>query len=309
MLDSSSSPLNNSSGLNFQDWMKANPDFVKDKMYIESKRWGRVICEWDEKIEKDGKTETFHHVYLATVDLRTGDLYMDCRKRKLVAKHITQALIRPLEAAVMTAYHASGLGVAVSFGVGIKKICEREYDENGEDTKGNTKEEYIKKRAVKFFEDAVKSGCLVVLSPTCGIGLTVTSLATLMIAPFSPTALYEGRKIAGKIEQIRNCGTRLRSNHLYRTIAFCFQSNCNMIAKDPFGIRAWNDTNKGGYLNPKEIQKVEHVEEKLKKYGDQQLFYRRDRWEPFNKGRYPKGRDYRSAAQKSFRPKPLFPKH
>ena len=252
----------------FQAWLADHPDFEK-KIVKENSRWGRILCKWDEK-KQDGEILTHH--FAACVNLKNGDVYLDCRKRKLLAKNITLSVFRPIHAVIKTIYHACLAGVIVSIIKGIRH-------------KESTKT--ILKNCAKSLADIVRT-------PFYGTVLTVINIASVILAAFSPKSLYDMRDIQGRIEQRLNWGEK----HTGWTLARCFQSAFN-ICGDELGASAKKQikvqeqkealkpkiedlkqeiySDAGAHRNAKKIKRLHKLEKKyytcsleaaIKSYGD-----------------------------------------
>ena len=194
---------------NFSDWMRTHPEFTEKHIVKENDRWGRIVCNWHEKVgDKD-----LQHVFTASIDLKTGDIYLDCRKRKLFAKHLTLAFARPLHTAVRTLYHLSLAGVITN----VYKAA------------------VGKQTAKQAFTHSVKSLADIVRTPVYGTALTIVNIAAVAITPFSPSKLYDLRKLHGKIEQQLNWGEKQTG----WTLALCFQSGFNVTGKE-WGIETFS---------------------------------------------------------------------
>jgi len=182
----------------FQQWMREHPDFVKKHIVKENDKWGRIECKWTEK--KEGKTLT--HVFSASVDLQTGDVYLDCRKRKLFAKNLALIAGRPLHTAAKTLYHLSLAGV-------VREIYKAS---QGTQTKQDA------------FDHSVKSLKDIYRTPAYGVAMQAVNIAAVAIAPLKPDKLYDLRKMHGNLEQRLNWGEK----HTDWTLALCFQSGFNV---------------------------------------------------------------------------------
>ena len=167
------------------------PEFISPAGEL---NWGRLICTWHQK--KDAGC-IVTHTYAACVDGYEGKIYLDCRPQKILAKCFAHLFARPLHALIKTIYCLS-----------LYPIFQQIAKFNQPD---RPKEEKI-----KYIFRALAD---IVLTPIYGLILTVATLAILVISPFSPEYLYEGRKMLGKIELASNWGNA----HTPWTLAECFQ--------------------------------------------------------------------------------------
>ena len=221
----------------FKHWMKDHPDFVSTKIVKESSKWGRIVCTWDEK-KTDGPS--IKHIFTATVDLKTGDVYMDCSKKKLWTKNVALACARPIHTVAKTLYHLSMAGVARQ----IYKAA----------TGKKTKTEALKK-SIRQIADIVRT-------PAYGVAMTVVNIAAAAIIPFSADKAYDLRNLHGRIEQSLNWGKK----HTGWTLALCFQSGFN-IFKDDFGAEPAKHYTEEVFQSKKQHleQRISQKDEKISK--------------------------------------------
>ncbi len=164
---------NNTEFLNFKktfnDWENVFDVYDRDGDEV----YKRIKCVWEEN--------GVEHQYHATINAKTGGIYLDCQRKKILAKHITLIVLRPLYTIVKTAWHASIVGpVALE----IFKIA--------------TGKQSVKE-GLKNFEISMLD---IALTPLCGIAMTITSIVTVILSPFSPNVLYRGRDIVGYLERV-----------------------------------------------------------------------------------------------------------
>lgn len=238
---------------NFNNWMEQHPDFSETRIIKENETWGRIICKWTEK--KDGKE--LNHVFSAAVHLPTGDLYLDCRKRKIFTKNVALLVARPLHTTVKTLYHASLAGVVWQ----VYKAA----------TGKQTKKEALKK--------SFKSLADIVRTPIYGTAMTITAIASVAIAPFAPNKLYDLRRLQGRIEQDLNWGVKFRGKPLWNTLAICFQSSFNAFN---MGDRGFDPTielkevikdyeSRTIPLNERQKQKLQIAKDELQKWDSEKI--------------------------------------
>lgn len=120
------------------------------------------------------------HSYHACINVETSGIFIDCRRRRILAKHITLIVLRPLHTVVKTAWHLSILAPIALEGYRLLK--------------GKTSQ-----------DDAwvsIKQSCAdIVRTPLYGVSMTVVHIAAVVFAGFSPNSLYRTREIAGELEQ------------------------------------------------------------------------------------------------------------
>lgn len=207
--------------VSFEEWVRENPIF-EHQIVKENSRWGRVVCVWHEEKE-DGKV--LQHQFAACVNLKNGDVYLDCSKKKLFAKNLTLTFARPLHALFKTLYHASMIGMVVAVHKGIKK----------------------KQTGGTIFVNCVKELADIVRTPLYAVVLTVISATAVVLSVVHPKSLYDMRNLYGRVEQSLNWGKKQSS----WTLAICFQS--------VFNIRG---PSMGVYYKNKKTEKLEVREEK-----------------------------------------------
>lgn len=156
----------------FADFVEKNPSWEEkyNVQQFDSPRFKRIISTWNENQQT--------HTYAHTVDTETGDIFLDCRRRKIFAKQLTFCFLRPLYTVAATAFHLLGGGI-------IKAVIEGK-------NKGE-KDEEILKRCVYSIQDIVRT-------PLYGLAMTATHIAGVILALISPNSLYHTRKLAGRLE-------------------------------------------------------------------------------------------------------------
>lgn len=180
-----------SNNIGFPEWKKTHSDFVKKYIFSESEssRWGRVICLWEEKATK------ITHIYAACINLQTGDIYLDCRKRKIWAKCCLYSFTQPFVLTAKTFYH---LLLPISIPYGIYKVV---LEASQEEEKISNKE--LSKR---IFEQIGKNLADIVRTPLYAIVLTIIGISGVLIGPLVPEKLYDIRMTITKIETALNWG-------------------------------------------------------------------------------------------------------
>lgn len=161
---------------------------------VENSKWGRLLCTWHEK-KSDGTQ--LHHTYSALLNVKTLEMYIDCRPQKIFAKALALLVARPVHILFKTLYHVSLAGVAYEF------------------FKGATHEQSKRETLI----NSAKSLADIIRIPLYGIAMIITNIAGLILGLVCPTSLYDTREILGKLEESLNWGTR----RTLTTLAPCFQ--------------------------------------------------------------------------------------
>lgn len=140
----------------------------------------RVILPWteDDQLDGDRVEDVLHHEYHACANIKTGDIYLDCRRRKIALKHFTLALFRPIHFTIKTIWHATIVGPLIK--------------ESILTFRGKNKEP-LSCRMIKSCADIFRT-------PAYGVAMTVTHVVGLLLGCISPNTLYKTREIAGKLE-------------------------------------------------------------------------------------------------------------
>lgn len=237
---------------NFEKWMEAHPDFVAKHIVRENENWGKLICEWTEQKTVTDETGKAHvkkitHIFVATINLKTGEVYMDCRRRKIFAKHAASLIIgRPLITAIKTLYHVSMFRV-------IKMIFFATVGKQVEDTAGNVKREKITWR--KAGTKIARNFADIVRTPIYSVALLIINLATVILIPLSPNIAYDLRALHGKIEKSLNWG----KIHTSWTLGRCFQSGYKVDESDDSKFLFWK------LGSPRKDTNYEEIESKYSK--------------------------------------------
>lgn len=266
--------------LNIEQLVRDYPEFSEIKIIRENKKWGKILCEWTE-IKKNG--DQLHHLYASTINLQTGDLHMDCRRRKIFAKCLAVSVLRPFHAAVKTAYHLSMIPVAEEIFKGLKK----------------------QQTAKESLKNSAKSIADIVRTPLYGIALTIISIAALAIIPINPNRAYDFREAYGKVERSLEWGKKLTP----WTMAPCFQSYVNIDESISY-ITCLKvhpeDTDYSSFIDQKnnleefldKMAPEDKLELRLANYARFLIESRRKEWNIFNQviGKLNPHKEYRSAS-------------
>lgn len=217
----------------------------------ETKKWGKIICVWDE-VKNDG--QNLHHIYSATINLNNGDLYLDCRRRKIWAKCAVLTIGQPIKIAIKTGYHLSMIPVA-------KEIFKT--------LKGKQTKKELCINCAKSLADTVRT-------PLYGVALTITSLAAMIAIPFRPNLAYDFREAYGKIEQSLHWGVK----HDKGTLSLCFQPIFNIDSnKSHYAMdKNYADTEYPEILDPES----EMLHRRLANYSRSLILFRRNHRNLFN---------------------------
>jgi|GEM_PF-3061381 len=172
-------------------------------------KWGRLVCQWNED-------KGLHHKYATLVNLNTGDIYLDCSKKKIYAKFILHTLLRPFNIIFKTVYHVS---VPISIPHIIYKTC----------VKGRKNESSGGEIAKNCFKNSFNSLADIIRTPVYGVAMTIVSIAALIIGPLAPKVLYDLRESIGMLVQSLH-----RSDKFVDDLFGCFQpiKNLKTINKD-----------------------------------------------------------------------------
>lgn len=170
--------------LSITDFLVEHPDLKPFVIHTEgnNSKWGRVICQWHEK-----KTD-HKHLFIPLINLETGEMYLDCSKKKIYAKFIAHTLIRPLHIFLKTIYHAAFV-ISIPLAI-IETIFQGKKDHP----------EYQ-----EIFYSCLRNSCRsladIVRTPLYGIAMMVVSIAALLITPFYPYTIYSMREWIGQLIQ------------------------------------------------------------------------------------------------------------
>jgi len=186
----------------FETWRKDNP-YIEDHLHFpdgEASGWGRVYAKWHEK--HDGIDLT--HICAFTLDLHSGELYLDCTKRKIWTKCLCLTAGRLFFGLTKTVYHLA-LPISIPFEILKAVIAGIEHQDSAKTIAQNA--------AIKVCHNAAD----IFRTPIYSVVLTIIALAGVIIGPFAPCKLYDLRALAGRIENALNRGEESW------TLAPCFQ--------------------------------------------------------------------------------------
>jgi hypothetical protein len=181
----------------YPDWEKTYEVYQKDDAVYK-----RIICRWKE-------SKALQHEYHACINTQTGDIYLDCRRRKILAKHLTLSFLRPLHTVIKTVWHAS---IIAPLAVEIYKVAK------GKQT--------VKELGI----NTLKSLADIVRTPLYGIAITITHIAAVILGCASPNTLYKTREIAGKLERDLLRVERIFDGGMW-VVAPCFSPMRSILTK------------------------------------------------------------------------------
>lgn len=204
---------------NFTEWKQKLPDLVQNQIIEQpGSKWGRVICVWKEKKE----TSAMEHLYAVTINLQNGDIYLDCRPRKIWAKCCLYTVIQPILLTAKTIYH---MLLPFSTAVAIYQTVQAAKQE---ETKISAKE--LSKRIVVAIAKNVAD---IFRTPVYALALTIVTLAALIIGPLAPKSLFHFRMALGNMEKSLYWGNGDSAWILFK----CFQPVENLMTVDQWNRR------------------------------------------------------------------------
>lgn len=234
-------------------------------------KWARIILEWNEKItEGDRKDQRKNHRYAAVFNTESGDVYFDCRPRKIFYKFCSALLIRPVFTVGKTLYH---LFLPLSIPLEIYNAV----------SEGNENGKSCKEIAQDFLINIGKNFVDIVATPLFGTVLTIIFLSGvvlgLLIGPFKPTLLYDIREAGIKVEILQNWGASYTyggKKTLPTKINPCFYPILNFVTCA--GVR-WAEEEK--WVDKESFGNNDHLR-CLNIIICRKIQYCRNHWNPFN---------------------------
>lgn len=215
--------------LAFTNWRAAHP-FIEDYIfYPEGKnfRWARLVVPWHECVY-DGQGQKIKEIYhrcAFSLDLYTGDLYMDCRRRKIWAKCAALIVGTPLTGYIKTLYH---LALPISVPIVIFQTIQQ----------GIQQQHSKKQIAYEVVCNIGRNGADIICTPLYTVTLMIVAIAAVCIGFFVPSYLYHFRLLFGDIEIARNWG---ENNMTWDTIR-CFHPYTNLVNVDRHYSQTKQDT-------------------------------------------------------------------
>ena len=240
----------------FPDWETTFGVYDRDNSTV----YRRIDCVW-----KEASIESHYH---PVINVKTGEIFLDCRRRKIFAKNLTLILLRPFHIAIKTLWHACIVGPAA---FEIYKTLD------GKQTAGQA------------LKNSFHSLTDIVRTPVYGLAMVITSIAAVIIGPLSPNFLYKSRRAIGWLERRMH-----RVEVIFdapTSLSRCFSPIGNIATIH----NQWEDHNKQ--------LSEDTVREGLSSYARAAIRHRRNHPAPFDDcGRkYPLGKAFISAAA----PKPV----
>lgn len=205
----------------FKEWRDTHPLIETDLRFPngDDSGWGRINAKWHEK--HDGIDLT--HICAFTLDLQTGDIFLDCTKQKIWTKCLLLTLGRPLFGLLKTTYH---LILPISIPVEIFNAI------YGGITNSESAITIASNVGIRVWHNVLD----IVRTPLYTVVLTVITLAAVIVGPFAPRNLFELRALAGRVE---NALTRGED---FWTLAPCFQPIANLMTIEDEEKYVKNDT-------------------------------------------------------------------
>lgn len=200
--------------ITFSQWRALNPIIENDLFYPEgiNSRWARLDGKWEELIANQPSSS---HKYGYTIDVETGDLFLDCRKRKIWIKFVCLIAGHPIYGAAKTAYH---FFLPLSIPCEIFFAIRDQWKKNPQST---AKEIII---AIGY---GIGYNLLdIIRTPMYTAAMIIISIAAVCITPFCSHILYDLRALAGRIEW------RLDRGLDRWILAPCFQPIENIMTLD-----------------------------------------------------------------------------
>lgn len=164
------------------DFLITHPSLKPLVIETEGKKskWGRVVCEWREK------STGYSHLFIPLINLQTGEIYLDCSRKKIYVKFILHTIVRPIQIFYKTLYHVL-FPLSIPVTIILTLIQENKEKLN------------YKQIAGRCLKNSVRSLADCIRTPLYGLAMIVTSIAALVIAPFRPNTLYDLRKLEGDL--------------------------------------------------------------------------------------------------------------
>lgn len=253
--------MNSSIQPNIPDCWKGKED-IFNRIDQKSGDWGGLKVTWSE-VNGEKKIE---HLYQYNVNLKTGDLYLDCTKAKLVSKCMVYVLIKPFMFAAKTLGHLSGISLAVGIYQEVQKIKNEEKDGN---------KISLKDKTVRHLNVLKNELCDIVRTPIYGVALTAIGLVGATVAPFAPKSfIFKVVETIGKIEVLLNRGNKESGWILFA----CFLpiQTINSLNTLETGWGSWN------YKNTEYPNEVTPTEKGLINLAGVQINFRRKNRAIFN---------------------------
>jgi hypothetical protein len=215
-------------------------------------KWGRIDCQWMEDKENGDVTQLEHH-FFPLINKTTGDIYLDCSKRKIYVKFIVHSIIRPVLILGKTLYHAA-------FFISIPHIIAETI------ARGKKNELAGGEIAKQCVKNSFKSLADIIRTPLYGVAMEVVSATALIVGPLAPRTLYTLREAIGAL--VRSLNWNDRQDYM-NDLFMCFQP----IKSIDRMIKTAQRDNR----NP-----VGYIQIQLNQYAENNIKFRRENRTPFN---------------------------
>ena len=181
-----------------QSFKQAYPDFAGMIQPEGKGKWGRLNIEWLQKTKLGFDKRVFSPV----VNLKTGEYFGGDKRDEIAFKFALHLLATPFYVAIKTAYHAL---LPVSVPIIVYQTVE------------NSKN-LSTREVTKLCLTAIGRSLLdIARTPLYGVALLIVDIAGVILAPFTPLALYDLRSLSGKLVRSLERGSE---DTLFAT---CFQ--------------------------------------------------------------------------------------
>ncbi|MGK5595320.1 MAG: hypothetical protein ACSNEK_08190 [Parachlamydiaceae bacterium] len=212
--------------LNFLIFKENNPDWENEFGIIQrdSAKFKRIICRW-----KENKNHV--HIFLATINVETGEVYLDCRRRKILAKHLSLAVTRPIFTLIRLIWHLTIIGPLSVEAMELSKEIKKEKE------KKNFQQHELRNHVFKLLSISMLRNFVDILrTPMYGAAMTIVSIVALPLGVFNPNSLYTTRAIVGRLERrllrVNNGITRDSCNLNHKSLSPCFSPIEEMFPAD-----------------------------------------------------------------------------
>ncbi len=169
----------------------------------EHSSYGRLLCVY---VEKSVISTRIEHIYAASIDKRTGDIYIDDSQRKILCKNTALILARPLHTLIKTIWHLTFIPV----GVEVYRCA------SSKQSKKTTAY-----HSVQHILDIIRT-------PVYGTAMTCAHLFGTVIGLLHPSSILETRRLIGKLERLQN---RIKGTEQSAwTLSRCFSPLANIAS-------------------------------------------------------------------------------
>lgn len=181
----------------YPDWKQTFEVYRKD-----SPRYQRIICRWK-------PSSGLRHEVHDTINVATGEIFMDCSKAKIFKKHLTLVFLRPIHTLIKTLYH---LSIVAPLASELSKLIT-----------GKNSLKCVVINTMHSFTD-------IVLTPIYGIGMTLVNIAGVIFGVLNSDTLYYTRDLAGSLERM-HLRTEKNPNGLEWSLSPCFSPIASLQEK------------------------------------------------------------------------------